>query len=220
MSVPIDEFIATLTESGLMAQEEVDEFLAGVSEQEKPEDGEQLAKLLYRSEKLTKFQTQCIYQGKTKGLVLGNYVVLDKIGKGGMGHVYKAQHKRMKREVALKVLPSGIAKQTEAIDRFHREVVAAARLDHPNVVTAHDADEAEGVHFLVMELVEGTDLAKLVRSKGAVSVAKAIDYVTQAALGLQYAHERGVVHRDIKPSNLLLDQADTVKILDMGLARF
>ena len=220
MSVTVDELITTLTGSGLMAREEVDEFLAGLSEGEKPEDGEQLAKLLYRSEKLTKFQTQCVYQGKTRGLVLGNYVVLDRIGQGGMGHVFKAQHKKMRRVVALKVLPSQVSRQKGAVERFHREVVAAARLTHQNIVTAYDADDADGVHFLVMELVEGVDLSKLVRRKGSLSVAKAIDYVTQAATGLQYAHDQGVVHRDIKPSNLLLDQSGTVKILDMGLARF
>jgi serine/threonine protein kinase len=218
--VPLDKFVDTLSGSGLMTADEVQAFLDGLSEEEKPETGDDLAKLLFRRDRLTKFQTQCIYQGKTRGLVLGNYVVLDKLGKGGMGHVYKAQHKTMKRVVALKVLPSQVSRQEGAVERFHREVVAAARLTHPNIVTAYDAAEDDGVHFLVMELVDGVDLARLVRSKGTVSVAQAIDYVTQAAMGLQYAHEQGVVHRDIKPSNLLLDESGTVKILDMGLARF
>lgn len=214
------QFVRTLVESSLMSQAEIDEFRSSLPDNEQPKTAEDLAKALYRHHKLTRFQTQAVFHGRTKGLVLGNYVVLDKIGKGGMGHVYKAQHQRMKREVALKVLPSQVSRQKEAVERFHREVIAAARLTHPNVVTAHDADEDDGVHFLVMELVEGIDLSKLVRSKGSLSVAKAIDYVTQAATGLQYAHELGVVHRDIKPSNLLLDKSGTVKILDMGLARF
>ncbi len=214
------QFVRTLVQSRLMAQAEIDAFRSKLSDDEQPKTAEDLAKALYRHHKLTRFQTQAVFQGRTKGLVLGNYVVLDKVGKGGMGHVYKAQHRRMKREVALKVLPSQVARQKEAVERFHREVVAAARLTHPNIVTAHDADDDEGVHFLVMELVEGLDLSKLVRSKGTLSASKAIDYITQAASGLQYAHEQGVVHRDIKPSNLLLDKSGTVKILDMGLARF
>jgi serine/threonine protein kinase len=214
------EFTRTLVASQLMTQAEIDEFQASLPEDDQPRTAEDLAKALYRHQKLTRFQTQAVFQGRTKGMVLGNYVVLDKIGKGGMGHVYKARHKRMKREVALKVLPSHVSRQKEAVERFHREVVAAAQLTHPNIVTAYDADEADGVHFLVMELVEGVDLSKLVRTKGTISVAKAIDYVTQAATGLQCAHDAGVVHRDIKPSNLLLDKSGTVKILDMGLARF
>ena len=216
----VKKFVRTLVASQLMSQEEIDEFQSSLSEDEKPKTAEDLAKALYRNRKLTRFQTQAVFQGKTKGMVVGNYVVLDKIGQGGMGHVYKAQHKRMKREVALKVLPSNISRQKGIVERFHREVVAAARLNHTNIVTAYDADEADGVHFLVMELVEGVDLTKLVRSKGTLSVAKAIDYVTQAATGLQYAHENGLIHRDIKPSNLLLDKSGIVKILDMGLARF
>lgn len=216
----LQTFIDTLLETGLMTRAEVDEFRATLPEDEQPETAEDLAKVLYRHQKLTRFQTQAVFQGRTKGLVVGNYVVLDKIGKGGMGHVYKAQHRRMKREVALKVLPSHIARQKTAVERFHREVIAAARLSHPNIVTAYDADEADGVHFLVMELVEGVDLNKLVRSRGTLSVTKAIDYVIQTAAGLQYAHEQGIIHRDIKPANLLLDKSGTVKILDMGLARF
>lgn len=213
-------FVRTLVASHLMPRAEVDAFLACLPPEEQPQTGEDLAKALYRHHRLTRFQTQAVFQGKTKGLVLGNYVILDKIGQGGMGYVYKAQHKRMERTVAVKILPAHVSRQKDALERFHREVVAAARLSHPNIVTAHDADEAEGVHFLVMEYVEGTDLAQLVRSKGTLSVDKALDYVLQVANGLKYAHEEGVVHRDIKPSNLLLDQHGTIKILDMGLARF
>ena len=219
MTVILDQFTHTLAESGLMTKDEIDAFLDSLPAEQRPSDGEALAKLLFRRKKLTKFQIQCVYQGKTKGLVIGNYLVLDKIGAGGMGHVYKAQHKRMKRVVALKVLPSAMTKTPEAVQRFQREVEVAARLEHPNIVTAHDADEADGMHFLVMQYVKGSDLAQLVRKKGTLSVAKALDYLIQAGRGLDYAHAQGVIHRDIKPSNLLLDHKGTVKILDMGLAR-
>ena len=125
----------------------------------------------------------------------------------------------MKRVVALKVLPSSLTKTPGAVQRFQREVEVAARLEHPNIVTAFDADEADGVHFLVMQFVKGSDLARLVHEKGTLSVATALDYVIQTGRGLEYAHAQGVIHRDIKPSNLLLDDKGTLKILDMGLAR-
>lgn len=112
----------------------------------------------------------------------------------------------MERIVAVKVLPTAMTKDQAAIARFHREVKAAAKISHPNIVTAHDADQANGVHFLVMELVEGSDLSALVKQHGPLSVEKAINYVLQAAKGLEAAHAEGIIHRDIKPANLLLDK--------------
>ena len=203
-----------------MSAEEVQAFLDGLRADEKPETGEDLSKLLVGHGKLTKFQTQCIYDGKTRGLVLGNYVVLGSIGAGGMGQVYKARHRRMKRVVALKILPSSVTKKRDVVERFQREVEASAKLVHQNIVVAYDADEADGLHFLVMEFVEGDDLARTVQHRGPLPVGKAIDYILQAARGLEYAHGEGIVHRDIKPSNLVWDNSETVKILDMGLARF
>ena len=200
---------------GLMTVEECDAYIAGHAA--KPATAEELANELYREGKLTKFQAQAIYQDKTRGLVVGNYVVLDRLGKGGMGQVYKAQHRKMKRVVALKVLPSASTQSSESVKRFQREVEAAAKLSHPNIVTAYDADEARGIHFLVMEYVDGCDLSSLVKTHGPLSVATAVDYIVQAARGLEYAHGKGVIHRDIKPHNLLFDKQKTVKVLDMGL---
>jgi serine/threonine protein kinase len=174
---------------------------------------------MVRQNRLTKFQAQAVYKKKTRGLVMGNYVVLEKLGEGGMGQVFKARHQRMDRVVALKVLPASATKSEESVQRFHREVKAAARLSHANIVTAYDADEAEGLHFLVMEYVEGMDLASLVEKQGKLPVKPSMNYILQAAKGLQYAHGQNIIHRDIKPSNLLLDKNGTVKILDMGLAR-
>lgn len=153
------------------------------------------------------------------GRVIGEYVILGEIGAGGMGQVYKARHQRMKRIVALKVLPSSAMKTPEAVKRFRREVEAAARLMHPNIVVAHDAGESGDIHYLVMEYVEGSDLSMIVKRDGPLPFAKAVDYCLQTARGLAYAHARGIVHRDIKPSNLLLDKHGVIKILDMGLAR-
>ena len=157
--------------------------------------------------------------GTLQGSTLGRYMLLEKIGRGGMGEVYKARDDRMGRVVAVKVLSHATIISDEALARFRREVRTAAQLCHPNIVTAYDADEADGVHFLVMEYVEGTDLDWLVKDRGPLPVAQAIDYLLQAASALQYAHDKGIIHRDIKPSNLLVDRNNQVKVLDMGLAR-
>ena len=158
--------------------------------------------------------------GTLQGHTLGRYVLLERIGRGGMGEVYKARDDRMGRVVAVKVLSHGAIISDETVARFRREVRAAAQLSHPNIVTAYDADEADGIHFLVMEYVDGTDLASMVKDRGPLPVAQAVDYVLQAAAALQYAHDQGIIHRDVKPSNLLVDRKNTVKVLDMGLARF
>lgn len=150
---------------------------------------------------------------------LGDYRILSRIGGGGMGTVYKALHERMGRTVALKVLRPEIQRDPALLKRFDREVRVAARLSHPNIVAALDAREQDGVHFLITEYTEGTDLDALVRGTGPLSVASAVDCILQAARGLDYAHRQGVVHRDIKPANLLRNMHGVVKVLDMGLAR-
>jgi serine/threonine protein kinase/Leucine-rich repeat (LRR) protein len=169
---------------------------------------------------LTAYQVNRLLQGRAQELVVGPYVILERLGEGGMGAVYKARHQRLERLAAVKVIRPERLNSTEAVRRFQREVRAAAQLEHPNVVRAFDADEVAGTHFLVLEYVDGIDLARLVNKNGPVPVAKACEYIRQAALGLQHAFERGLVHRDIKPANLLLtSDGATVKVLDMGLAR-
>jgi eukaryotic-like serine/threonine-protein kinase len=147
------------------------------------------------------------------------YRILAQLGEGGMGTVYKAEHRIMERIVALKVIGSHLLSNPQAVERFRQEVKAAGRLSHPNIVVAHDADQAGNRHFLVMEYVEGIGLARLVEKKGPLAIAHACSFVRQAALGLQHAHERGMVHRDIKPANLMVTRKGQVKILDFGLAR-
>ena len=218
-TVSLAKFSDALVGSGLLSHEEIETFMEGLPADRRPQNGKQLAQELFRCKRLTRFQVHAVYQGKTRGLVVGNYVVLDKLGQGGMGQVYTARHTRMDRVVAIKVLPAAATKSPEAVKRFQREVKAAARLTHPHIVTAYDADEYRGVHFLVMEHVDGQDLASLVREKGPLPVKQAVDCIVQAARGLEYAHHQGVIHRDIKPHNLLLNTQGVVKILDMGLAR-
>ena len=186
---------------------------------ERPKDGESFSSLLVRRERLNDFQAQELLGGSGTPLVLGDYVLLSKIGAGGMGQVFKAQHRVMERLVAIKLLPAAMTKDEGAIKRFQREVRAAAKLSHPNIVAAHDASFARGVWYLVMEYVAGQDLSAIVKQRGPLPVQEAVDYILQAARGLAFAHSKGVVHRDIKPANLLLDNEGTVKILDMGLAR-
>jgi formylglycine-generating enzyme required for sulfatase activity/serine/threonine protein kinase len=219
MSVPLEQFQQQVAASGLMSAEELAAWIDQLPSDRRPQDSQRLARELVRQKKLTAFQAQQIYAGKGRSLLLGNYVILDKVGQGGMGMVLKAEHRRMKRLVALKVLSPNVVRNSDSLRRFQREVEAAARLEHPNIVIAYDADEAAGTHFLVMQYVNGSDLSARVRQHGVLTLDQALDCILQAARGLQYAHEHGVVHRDIKPANLLLDAQGTIKILDMGLAR-
>jgi tRNA A-37 threonylcarbamoyl transferase component Bud32 len=147
------------------------------------------------------------------------YQVLRLLGQGGMGAVYLAEHKVMKRPVALKIIRPELTARPQAVERFRREVETAARLLHPNIVAAHDAEQAGDCLFLVMEYVEGTDLACWLKEHGPLPVAEACDCVRQAALGLHHAHEHGMVHRDLKPHNLMRTSSGQVKVLDFGVAR-
>ena len=216
MPSSLEKFIQQLKDSSLVTDETLKNFIPPAAS---PEDAVELAVELIQQKKLTKFQAEEISRGNGASLTLGNYVLLDMIGQGGMGQVYKAQHTRMDRLVAIKVLPPSMIDNSEAIARFEREVKAIAKISHPNIVTAYDSDFANGIHFLVMEYVEGSDLSALIKKNGPLPVEKAVSYVLQAAKGLEAAGKKGIIHRDIKPANLLLDLEGNVKILDMGLAR-
>ena len=218
MTVSKQDFLQHLAASGVLTPED----MAAAQRDLEPTavTAEELARRLVKAGLLTKFQAQRIYQGRSEGLLLGDYVLVEPIGAGGMGQVFLAEHRRMRRRVALKMLPPAVAHDAMTRQRFEREVQAAARLSHPNIVTAFDASEANGVHYLVMEYVSGTDLSKRVRTQGPLSLTQSLDFVRQAARGLRYAHQQGIIHRDIKPSNMLVDDNGTIKILDMGLARF
>ncbi len=151
---------------------------------------------------------------------LGEYELIEKLGEGGMGAVYRAKHLRLGREVALKALSPVHLRDQKAIARFDREMRAVGAVDHPNVVRAMDAREIGGTRFLVMEYVDGMELSDVVRHVGPLAVADAAEIIRQAAAGLQAAHEHGLVHRDIKPSNLMVTRHGCVKLCDLGLARF
>ncbi len=185
-----------------------------------PPEPRALASLMVREGLLTKFQAEQLLQGKYRGFAIGGYRILEKLGSGGSGTVYLAEHEVMRRRVALKVLPADYASEPGVLARFQREAQAGAALDHPNIVRAYDFRNEGTLHFLVMEHVDGASLQELLSRQGPLPVGQACDYVRQAALGLQHAHEANLVHRDVKPANLLVDRAGTVKVLDLGLARF
>jgi serine/threonine protein kinase len=175
---------------------------------------------------LTPFQARQVYAGETQPLALGQYRLLDELGRGGMGRVYKALHTIMGRVVAIKVIAPELVQNPNAVEWFRREVRASTHLVHPNIVMAYDANEAAGLHFLVMEYVHGVTLDRLVKQHGSLPVDHACALMRQAALGFQHAHEKGMVHRDIKPGNLLIPSPEgeapadvLVKIVDFGLAR-
>lgn len=179
-----------------------------------------VAKELVKHGWVTAYQAEQLLKGRAGDLVLGPYVLLEPLGEGGMGQVFKARHQLMNRIVAVKIIRKELLSHPDAIERFHREIRLAAQLDHPHLVRAHDAAQVGDTHFLVMEFAEGVDLQRQVQQAGPLPLAQACAYVRQAALGLQHAADRGLVHRDIKPSNLQLTaQGTIVKILDIGLAR-
>ena len=151
---------------------------------------------------------------------LGDYELMEQLGRGGMGIVYKARHVRLKKIVALKILPQKAVSDPRSISRFQREMELIGRVDHPNIVRALDAREENGIYFLVMEYIDGCDLDQLVRKHGALPPVVACTLIRHAAIGLQHAHSHDLVHRDIKPSNLMGNSTGIIKILDLGLARF
>ncbi len=183
-------------------------------------DPESLLRDLVERAWLSSYQADCILNGRSAELLLGQYLVLDRLGEGGMGQVLKVRHRQLDRVQALKLIRPGLLDSPQAVQRFRRETRAAAALQHVNVALVFDAGTIEPgrVHFLAMEYIDGIDLHRLVRRRGPLPVTEACEYLRQAALGLQHAHEKGLVHRDIKPGNLLLTRDGVVKVVDFGLA--
>jgi len=217
-SLTCQQLAERLVRSGIISKEQVQEFWKKLTDERRSLVA--FADALVTQNLCTAYQLLIALDQEKPLLKVGSYLIVDKIGEGGMGQVFRAVHQKMKREVALKVLSNRTSGDSQAAQRFTREVEAAARLSHKNIVTAYDAGDENGMPYLVMEYVVGTDLSSIVKKTGPLSVELAIGYIAQAARGFSYAHRQGIVHRDVKPANLLLDHAGTVKILDMGLARF
>jgi serine/threonine protein kinase/Leucine-rich repeat (LRR) protein len=204
----VASFLEVLRDCRLLEPPQLEELARTQSRYREPRD---LARELVQRNWLTPYQVNQVFLGRGRELWLGSYLLLERLGEGGMGTVFKARHQLMKRLVAIKLIRKDRLADAEAVLRFYREIRAAAQLAHPNIVMAHDAAQVGDTHLLVMEYVEGTDLARLVKKGGPLPVARACQYVRQAALGLQHAHERGLVHRDVKPANLLLSPSPPLR---------
>ncbi len=223
--VTVPDFLELVRKGGLVPGKKVDDLLGQNRATGDPQTIDQAAAVLVRDAQLTFFQAKQIKLGRYKRFTIGaKYRLLELIGVGGMGAVYLCEHTLMKRLVALKVLPVEKLDDHSNLERFYREARAVAALDHPNIVRAYDIDQYEKLHFLVMEYVDGASLQEVIarysQEKKLFDPFRAAHYIAQAAVGMQHAHELGMVHRDIKPGNLLLDRTGVIKVLDMGLARF
>jgi serine/threonine-protein kinase len=219
MTAVKEPILTQLAEQGVLSPDDAAKVQATLDSSELVTNAKDLADQLVRLDKLTPYQAKTLAAGEVKNLVLGNYVLLDHLGEGGMGRVYKARHRGMDRIVAIKMLLPEKLGSKSGLKRFSQEVKAAARLTHPNIVAAFDADLEGEVPYLVMEYVDGDDLQTILAASGKLPIDEAVDCIRQAARGLAYAHSVGIIHRDIKPGNLLVDKQGTVRILDMGVAQ-
>jgi eukaryotic-like serine/threonine-protein kinase len=218
-----DAYIDLLRRSGLVEKGQLDSVLGDLRNevgQLGVFDADCIANRLVGYGLITRWQADKLMDGRHKGFFLGKYKLLDHLGTGGMSSVYLAEHVLMQRRVAIKVLPRNRVEDTSYLARFHREAQAAAALDHRNIVRAYDVDNDSGIHYFVMEYVEGRDLQQIVKQDGPMTFVAAAEYIRQAAEGLAHAHEAGLIHRDVKPANMLVDHKNVVKLLDLGLALF
>jgi serine/threonine protein kinase len=219
--IELDRLLKLVRVSGLVEPDQLSEVHSQLSaESTSAPTASDLTTALIERGLITRWQARKLLQGRHKGFFLGRYKLLEHLGTGGMSSVYLAEHLHMRRRVAIKVLPRSRNEDSSYLERFYRESQAVASLDHANIVRAYDIDTDGKYHFLVMEYVEGRDLQELVTEVGPLPYDTAADYIMQAADGLAHAHRAKLIHRDIKPSNLLVDPQGTIKILDLGLARF
>ena len=223
-NLSVEKFVELLKRSKLI--EHIDQLakeLAEIKVQlggKYPKDSRKLADHLVEREVITAWQAEKILEGRHKGFFLGKYKLLGHIGSGGMSTVYRAAHVLMYRQAAIKVLPRTRVEDSSYLARFYLEAQAAARLDDRNIVRIYDVDSEGDIHYIVMEFVDGPDLQRLVKQEGPLEYDTAANYIAQGAIGLEHAHQAGLIHRDVKPANFLVDAKGVVKVLDMGLARF
>lgn len=219
-SVDFDKLVDLLERSQLVEPAKLKRILSEHFLLPERRTAPEMARVLVERQVLTQWQADNLLKGKHKGFLLGRYRLLDQLGRGGMSTVYLAEHQLMKRRAAIKVLPRQRVNDRSYLGRFLREAQATATLDHPHIVRVYDIAAEGKTHFIAMEYVEGRDLHTLVTEDGPLSYVQAADFVAQAAVGLQHAHDQGLTHRDIKPANLLAGVDGTLKILDLGLAKF
>ncbi|MEM6656221.1 MAG: serine/threonine-protein kinase, partial [Planctomycetota bacterium] len=221
-SMTTQHLCRALLKSDLVDEETLKRSLASIRvkhDGELPDDARTVADDLVASGLITKWQSTHLLQGRWRGFFLGKYKLIKLLGAGGMGSVYLGEHTVMNKRLAIKVLPKEGPKKESSLKSFQAEARTAAMLDHANIVRTVDIDEVKGRHFIVMEFIDGSDLDRRVRKRGPLSIAEALGFFRQATLGLQYAHERGVLHRDVKPLNMLITRDGVLKVSDLGLAR-
>jgi len=219
MKPEVDLAIGELVKHGVLHKDEIDSAFEKYPEAASIDDRDALGDFLEQIGLITAFQAGELRNKRIADLAMANYLILDRLGEGGMGTVFRARHKRMRRIVALKVLNPEIQENPDHLQRFQREIETLARLNHPGVIQAYDADFGPSGFFLVLELVEGNDLDGIVRKNGPLPVSEAIDAMIQSAKALQYVHDQGMVHRDIKPQNLMRNRQGDIKVADLGLVR-
>jgi eukaryotic-like serine/threonine-protein kinase len=217
----LDEFVLKIERCGLLFPEQLRPLVERLAQSVEPLTPEAFAKRLQAEQLLTSYQARQLLTNPTPLIFLNEkYKILEQIGEGGMGRVYLCEHMFLEKLVAVKLLTQGSDPIPGAVERFMREGSAAAALDHPNIARVFDSDYSADGPFLVMEYVDGINLHQLAAIQGPLEIPRAAQYISQAAKGLQHAHERGLIHRDVKPGNLMVDRSGVVKLLDLGLVRF
>ena len=214
----VDAFLDALEESSLLKSKLFTKLLRTIQNLKKaPSTADGLARMLVHNQMLTEFQAVQLLRGETKCGYLNKYKLLTLLARGGMGKVYLAEQLTVNRLVAVKVIRPRKTTEKVSFARFRREAQILAALQHPNIVQAHDFDEERGIPYIVMEFIEGINLRDYVEKLGTLRWQEAAHFLAQTALGLNHAHEMGVIHRDIKPSNIMIDSTGTAKILDLGI---
>jgi serine/threonine protein kinase len=223
MSVPtsVEELVQLIRKSGMIEETKLSAYMQrrqfgrGLSN-----DVREFADEMITDGVMTYFQAEQFLLGKWRGFTIGKYKLLERVGVGGMGQVFLCEHMFMKKRVAIKVLPPAKAEQPAALGRFYREARAAGSLEHPNIVRTHDIDQDGNLHYIVMDYVDGPNLLDVVKKFGPMDTGRAVSYIRQSAVALDFAFRNKIIHRDIKPGNILIDRKGVARILDLGLARF
>jgi serine/threonine protein kinase len=210
----VDEFSRALVEVGVIGEQELLSFSGSFSE-----GMLSLARALIAAGKLTPYQAAAVYQRKSRDLFVCNYIILDRLRRGGTGTAFRVRHRLHGRIGVLKLLPGSFGRDRADVTEYRRVINSTRRMAHPNLVAAFDVGLDHGIYYVVMPYIEGRDLERLIRERGPMPVEQTIDCLTQAARGLGAAHAQGIVHGDVKPAKLMLDPAGTVRVLDLGLAR-
>jgi len=214
------EILEGLRKGKVVDEKRLDAYLQRANINDMPDEAHEWVNTLVQERVLSNYQALQILQGKWNAFHIGKFRILERLGFGAVSNVYLCEDPDLHDRVAVKVLTKLQAADPASLERFYREARASRLLDHPNIVRAHGVDKDEQAPFMVMDFVDGSSIQDIVEHFGALDPVRCAHYIRQAALGLEYAHQQGLIHRDIKSGNLLIDRQGTLKILDLGMARF